>query len=63
MLHEALGLTQVQCRSIETAHCSPRATAPQDNACGHWDAYSTTNVPLSDLSCNKFCYIDKDSRT
>lgn len=28
-----------------------------DNACGHWDAYSRPDVPLSDLSCNSFCYI------
>jgi len=34
-----------------------------DNACGHWEAYSQPDVPLSDLSCNSFCYISKSSRT
>lgn len=28
-----------------------------DNACGHWDAYSRTDVSLSDLNCNSFCFI------
>ena len=32
-----------------------------DNACGHWNAYSEDNVPLTDLSCNSFCYIDKNT--
>ena len=30
-----------------------------DNACGHWDAYSRPDVPLSDLGCNSFCYISR----
>lgn len=33
-----------------------------DNACGHFEAYSRKDVPLSLLYCNKFCYIDKDSK-
>ena len=33
-----------------------------DNACGHWEAYSDSNVPLEKLACNKFCFIDKQSR-
>lgn len=33
-----------------------------DNACGHWNAYSQPDVPLSDLSCNSFCYIPKSTR-
>jgi hypothetical protein len=33
-----------------------------DNACGHNEAYSGPGVPLSDLQCNKFCYIDRESR-
>ena len=33
-----------------------------DNACGHWDAYSRPDVPLEDLSCNIFCFIDAESR-
>lgn len=32
-----------------------------DNACGHWEAYSTNDVPLSDLACNSFCYISKNT--
>lgn len=28
-----------------------------DNACGHWDAYSRPDIPLTDLDCNSFCYI------
>jgi hypothetical protein len=32
-----------------------------DNACGHWEAYSKDDVPLTDLSCNSFCYISKSS--
>ena len=32
-----------------------------DNACGHWDAYSKDNVPLTDLSCNSFCYISSQT--
>lgn len=34
-----------------------------DQACGHWDAYSSNDVPLYLLDCNTFCYIDKDSKT
>jgi len=30
-----------------------------DNACGHWEAYSRPDVPLSELNCNSFCYISK----
>ena len=33
-----------------------------DDACGHYDAYSSRDVPLSLLGCNIFCYIDKDTR-
>lgn len=33
-----------------------------DNACGHFEAYSQTGVSLSDLGCNKFCFIDKNSK-
>jgi hypothetical protein len=33
-----------------------------DNACGHWDAYSRSDVPLTDLSCNSFCYIPASTR-
>lgn len=29
-----------------------------DNACGRWDAYSRPDVPLDDLYCNSFCFID-----
>lgn len=32
-----------------------------DNACGHWDAYSSSDVSLTDLSCNVFCYIPKST--
>lgn len=28
-----------------------------DNACGHFEAYSSPDVPLSELNCNLFCYI------
>ena len=33
-----------------------------DNACGHWEAYSRPDVPLSDLSCNSFCYVSSSTR-
>lgn len=33
-----------------------------DNACGRSDAYSRSDVPLSQLQCNKFCYIDLVTR-
>lgn len=33
-----------------------------DNHCGHMDAYSRSDVPLSDLQCNKFCYVDRQTR-
>lgn len=33
-----------------------------DNACGHWEAYSRPDVPLSELNCNNFCYISKSTR-
>lgn len=39
----------------ETSYCLT------DNHCGHWEAYGSNNVPLSDLSCNKFCYIDRNT--
>jgi hypothetical protein len=29
-----------------------------DNACGRWEAYSTPDVPLEELACNVFCFID-----
>lgn len=34
-----------------------------DNACGHWDAYSRQDVPLSDLNCNSFCFIPISTTT
>lgn len=33
-----------------------------DNACGHWEAYSQNDVPLTDLSCNSFCYISSATK-
>jgi hypothetical protein len=33
-----------------------------DNACGHFEAYSSTGVPLSELQCNKFCYVDPSTK-
>jgi hypothetical protein len=33
-----------------------------DGACGHFEAYSQKDVPLSLLNCNHFCYIDKNLR-
>ena len=38
-----------------TAYCMT------DNHCGHFEAYSESTVPLSDLACNKFCYIDSNT--
>ena len=32
-----------------------------DNACGHMEAYSQ-QVPLTELSCNMFCYISKEGK-
>lgn len=32
-----------------------------DNACGHFEAYQRKDIPLSLLSCNHFCYIDKET--
>ena len=40
----------------ETAYCMT------DNHCGHFEAYSESGVPLSDLACNKFCYIDSNTK-
>jgi len=39
-----------------TAYCMT------DNHCGHFEAYSESNVALSDLACNKFCYIDSNTK-
>ena len=33
-----------------------------DNACGHFEAYSRDDVPLYLLECDKFCYIDKNTK-
>lgn len=33
-----------------------------DNACGRFDAYANAGVPLSDLQCNKFCYVDANTK-
>jgi len=33
-----------------------------DQSCGHPEAYSIPDVPLSDLQCNKFCFIDRQTR-
>ena len=33
-----------------------------DNACGRLDAYSRSDVPLTDLYCNSFCYIPRRTR-
>jgi hypothetical protein len=33
-----------------------------DSACGHWEAYSRTDIPLSELSCNQFCFIDSATK-
>jgi hypothetical protein len=33
-----------------------------DNACNHFEAYSNMDVPLSELGCNTFCYIDTITR-
>ena len=38
-----------------TAYCMT------DNHCGHFEAYSESTVPLADLACNKFCYIDSNT--
>lgn len=38
-----------------TAYCMT------DNHCGHMEAYSESTVPLGELQCNKFCYIDEDT--
>jgi hypothetical protein len=40
-----------------TCHCMT------DNACGHFEAYSRSDVPLYLLDCNKFCYIDSATLT
>lgn len=40
---------------METSYCMT------DNACGHWEAYSQPDVPLSVLECNSFCYISKST--
>lgn len=39
------------CVLTNTSYCMT------DNACGHWEAYSQYDVPLSSLSCNSFCFI------
>lgn len=39
------------CVLTNTSYCMT------DNACGHWEAYSKYDVPLSSLSCNSFCFI------
>lgn len=33
-----------------------------DNACGHYEAYSQDDVPLEELACDRFCFIDPRSR-
>ncbi|MBF0443236.1 MAG: hypothetical protein HQK54_15110 [Oligoflexales bacterium] len=40
----------------ETGYCMT------DNHCGHFEAYSQSGVPLSSLSCNKFCYFDPNEK-
>ena len=54
--------------SFATVHSAEEAEALEvsycltDNACGHSEAYSGTDVPLSELGCNTFCYIDTATR-
>lgn len=49
-------------KSKEDPNLGNAAYCMTDNACGRNDAYSRSDIPLSELSCNKFCYIDTASK-
>lgn len=49
-------------KSDDDPNLSDTSYCMTDNACGHWEAYSESNVALEKLACNKFCFIDKQSR-
>jgi len=49
-------------KSVQDRELNDTSYCMTDNHCGHFEAYSDPHVPLYLLNCNKFCYIDGDTR-
>ena len=49
-------------QSTADSHFESTSYCLTDKACGHWEAYSRPDVPLTLLDCNTFCFIDENTR-